>query len=446
MTRKFWTLAAAMMFSCILSPLAFGQANYDESKVGTYQLPDPLVCLDGTVVKTAEQWEKVRRPEILEMFQREMFGRLPKELIEAGNHPDFVTFKVFESSNDALGGKAIRKQVEITFHELDYAKTKKDSGREVKANLLIYIPKNASGPVPAFLGCNFLGNHTITPEKEIALFHLRNGSMPKDDKNLKPEDSRGYRVNRWDVDQILDAGYALATLHYMDVTFDERNGIGTGIFSLYGDSKATEERTPDAWGSITAWAWGLSRALDYLETDEHIDASRVAVMGHSRLGKTSLWAGASDPRFAVVISNNSGCGGSALSRRNYGETLTIINRNFPHWFAKNFRQYNADPNTLPIDEHELIALMAPRPVYVASAKEDRWANPKGEYLSVYHAVPVYELYGEKPFDGLSEPAQPAVDQPVFGKKMGYHIRTGGHDVKSYDWTQYIRFADQFLKK
>ena len=445
MTRKFWSLAAAMMFSCILSPLAFGQANYDESKVGTYQLPDPLVCLDGTVVKTAEQWEKVRRPEILEMFQREMFGRLPKELIEAGDHPDFVTFKVFESSDDALGGKAIRKQVEITFHELDYAKTKKETGREVKANLLIYIPKNAEGPVPAFLGCNFMGNHAVTSDKGVAMRSLIDGSAHHI-KSADPEALRGYRANRWDIEQILDAGYALATIHYVDVVFDGRDGIGTGIMSLYGDSKATEERAPDAWGAITAWAWGLSRALDYLETDEHIDATRVAVMGHSRLGKTALWAGASDPRFAVVISNNSGCGGAALSRRNYGETLTIINYNFPHWFAKNFRQYNADPNTLPIDEHELFALMAPRPVYAASAQADRWADPKGEYLSVYHAVPVYELYGEKPFDGLSEPAQPAVDQPVHGKRMGYHIRTGGHDVTPFDWTQYIRFADQFLKK
>ena len=445
MTRKFWSLTAAMMFSCLLSPFALGQANYDESKVGTFELPDPLVCLDGTVVKTAEQWEKVRRPEILEMFQREMFGRLPKELIEAGNHPDFVTFKVFESSNDALGGKAIRKQVEITFHELDYAKTKKDSGREVKANLLIYIPKNASGPVPAFLGCNFMGNHAVTSDKDVAMRSLIDGSAHHI-KSADPDALRGYRANRWDIEQILDAGYALATIHYVDVVFDGRDGIGTGIMSLYGDSKATEERAPDAWGAITAWAWGLSRALDYLETDEHIDASRVAVMGHSRLGKTALWAGASDPRFAVVISNNSGCGGAALSRRNYGETLTIINYNFPHWFAKNFRQYNADPNTLPIDEHELFALMAPRPVYAASAQADRWADPKGEYLSVYHAVPVYELYGEKPFDGLSEPAQPAVDQPVHGKRMGYHIRTGGHDVTPFDWTQYIRFADQFLKK
>ena len=445
MSRNFWSLAAAMMFSCLLSPLAFGQANYDESKVGTYQLPDPLVCLDGTVVKTAEQWEKVRRPEILEMFQREMFGRLPKELIEAGDHPDFVTFKVFESSDDALGGKAIRKQVEITFHELDYAKTKKETGREVKANLLIYIPKNAEGPVPAFLGCNFMGNHAVTNDKGVAMRSLIDGSAHHI-KSADPNALRGYRANRWDIEQVIDAGYALATIHYVDVVFDGRDGIGTGIMSLYGDSKATEERAPDAWGAITAWAWGLSRVLDYLETDEHIDATRVAVMGHSRLGKTALWAGASDPRFAVVISNNSGCGGAALSRRNYGETLAIINYNFPHWFAKNFRQYNADPNTLPIDEHELFALMAPRPVYAASAQNDRWADPKGEYLSVYHAVPVYELYGEKPFDGLSEPAQPAVNQPAHGNRMGYHVRTGGHDVMPFDWTQYIRFADQFLKK
>lgn len=412
--------------------------NYDEAKIPQYTLPDALLCSDGTPVKSADVWEKTRRPEILELFQREMFGRLPDALRKAGNHPDFVTFNVVESDENAYGGKAIRKQVEITFHALDSDKT-------VTANLLIYIPKNAQKPVPVFAGYNFRGNHTITDEKAIRVFHLRDGIIPADDSNLPEDSARGSSSNRWDLDAILDAGYALAVIHYMDVAFDTENCMRSGIFALYDDAKDPEDRAGDDWGSITAWAWGMSRVMDYIETDPMLDASRVAVMGHSRLGKTSLWTGASDPRFAVVISNDSGCGGAALSRREFGETVARINHSFPHWFCRNFWNYNEAVNDLPMDEHELVALMAPRPVYIASAEDDLWADPYGEYLSGFHAVPVYSLFVSAPFDGLSAPSHPAIHHPV-GNVIGYHIRAGKHDVTNYDWEQYIRFADKFFKK
>ncbi|MDO4856715.1 MAG: acetylxylan esterase [Thermoguttaceae bacterium] len=412
--------------------------NYDEALVPEYTLPDPLTCNDGTKVTTVEQWEKVRRPEILEQFQREMFGRLPKALREAGNHPDFVTFRVFEQSDDAYHGKAIRKQVEITFKSLT-------SDETVKANLLIYLPKNAPKPVPMFVGYNFQGNHTITDEPEVVLFHTRNSLEPVDESKLEGKGARGGSSSRWDLDQILDAGYGLATIHYNDVAFDGNRCHETGICKLYGFAHDAESREPDEWGSITAWAWGMGRVMDYFETDPQIDAKRVAVMGHSRLGKTSLWTGASDPRFAIVISNDSGCGGAALSRRNYGETVHRINVSFPFWFCLNFRKYNEDLAALPMDEHELIALMAPRPVYVASASEDKWADPNGEYQSCFFAVPVYQLYGTKtPFDGLEAPNWPGAENPV-GNIIGYHCRKGGHDVQSYDWTQYIKFADKYLQ-
>ncbi|MDO4573902.1 MAG: acetylxylan esterase [Planctomycetia bacterium] len=417
------------------------EVNYDEAKVPSYTLPDPLVCLDGMRVQSVSDWETKRRPEILKLFRDQMYGYLPEILARAGNHPDFVKFEVAEQGNDALGGTAIRKQVVITFTHPDRP------GKCVKAHLLIYLPKNATGPVPVFLGCNFLGNHTITTEKEIFLFHLRNGSVITEETALQGNEVRGGRICRWDVPAILKRGYGLATLHYIDVAKDSlRDCFTSGIFDLYG--KATDEasRGDTEWGAITAWAWGLSRAMDYLETDRQIDASRVAVMGHSRLGKTALWAGATDPRFAITISNDSGCGGAALSRREYGETIQIMSGGLRYWFCRNFQKYGPCVDTFGIDQHELIALMAPRPVYVASAEEDRWADPKGEYLSCLYAVPVYRLYGiSEPFGGRTEAELPKQNTQV-GGVIGYHIRTGVHDVTPLDWEMYLNFADRHFRK
>ena len=396
---------------------------YDEEKVLSYDLPDLLLGLDGKRIRTAEDWVTKRRPEILRLFEKEVFGRSPKK-------PNPLRFEVVEEASKALKGKAKRKQILIHL-----GKGKKS----LALNLLLYLPVRTKVPVSCFLTLNFLGNHTVhsDPAIRIPTSWVRDGNGAKN--NQATDEGRGSRSSRWAIEAILDRGYAFATMYYGDIDPDFHDGFENGVHGLYSSSE-TNMRQSDDWASIAGWAWGLSRGLDYLETDSQIDGKRVALMGHSRLGKTSLWAGALDQRFALVISNNSGCGGAAISRRRFGETVKRINTSFPHWFCENFKKYNDKENECPVDQHMLIALSAPRPVYVASAQDDKWADPKGEFLSALEAEPVYQLFGHK----FGVVKQPPADQPVHGR-IGYHVRTGKHDVTPYDWEQFVNFADKHLK-
>lgn len=398
------------------------QLNYDESKVKPYELPAGLVAQDGTVINSPKLWNEKRRPEILALFEEHIYGvMLPKARI-------YVT--LVEECREALSGQATRRQVMISFPDFP-------SGPVL--HLALYLPNKATQPAPCFLGLNFHGNHAAfdDPAIELSTAWMRSGE-PEVMNNRSTPASRGTGVSRWPLDKIIDRGYALATLYYGDIEPDHEEGFSQSVRSMF--SSASRGRSGNNAGAITAWAWGLSRVMDYLETVQELDSSRVCLTGHSRLGKTSLWAAANDQRFALVISNNSGCGGAALSRRNFGETLYALSNVRPHWFCENCRTHSARIDELPVDQHMLMALIAPRPVFVSSAENDYGADPLGEYLSCRHASDVYHLLGS---EGMVSPNFPKLNQPIMST-IGYSIRSGLHDITLSDWEYHLDFADLHL--
>lgn len=389
------TLVSAALLLLLGSPLPAQKVrtvswttNDDESKVPEYTLPDPLLCKDGTAVTTLEQWENVRRPELVEILTTYMYGKAPQVKLPLG-------YELLGYEPGVFEGLAKRKVVRLFLSE--------DKGAGPCVEAFVYSPNDGSGPAPAFLCFN----------------------IPKDDVIIR----------------LLRHGYGVACFKNTDAAPDNLSCYETGIIPYYYRPGQTCP-DPDQWGSIAAWAWTASRLMDYLEKDPDIDASKVAVEGHSRLGKTALWAGAVDRRFAMVYPAGSGCCGAALSRRMYGETLFNANVSFPHWLAGNFQQFSMREQYMPFDQHEVIALCAPRPVYLAGGVDDTWADPRGEYLAGRAANPVYALYG---VPGLVSDELPAQDVPDQQGRIAYHVRTGGHTVNEFDWLRFIEFADKYLK-
>jgi hypothetical protein len=394
-------------------------ANYDEAKVPAFVLPLILNVKADSVEAVRAAWV-TRRAELLKIFTEEMFGSYPSSPYE-------LDCKEVESG-PAFDGKALRQQ---------FAVTVKTSSGSQRIDLLVYSPTNATGPVPCFLGLNFRGNHTVDSDPKIL---IPVSWAPKDDAakvvdNKSTEAGRGTSNRRWECEMLVENGCAVATAYCGDIDPDFDDQFRNGLHALFPEHRPSADH-PERWGTIAAWSWGLSRLLDCIEQKvKAVDPRRVAVIGHSRLGKTSLWAGATDTRFAAVISNDSGCGGAALSRREFGETIWRINNSFPHWFCGNFKKYSNNEANMPFDQHQLLALAAPRPLYVASASEDLWADPKGEFLATQLAGELFQKLGGKP---LALKDFPMPNAASVGQ-VSYHLREGKHDIIAWDWKHYVEF-------
>jgi hypothetical protein len=357
-------------------------------------LPDPLVLPDKSRITTSQQWMNEQRGRLLDLFQQEVYGK------PTVGRPANMTFNVMAEDATAMGGQATLRRVEIRIQ--NDAKTGSFTVR------LVSFTPNAA------------------PQKPVRAFVYVNPFLESD-----TDPTRATKSDHWPAEAIIARGFGAVALYAADLDPDINN-FDNGVHKFYDNGV----RGPSTWGTLAAWAWGASRAMDYVETDPRIDRRAVAVIGWSRGGKAALVAGATDQRFALTISNESGEGGAALARRNHGEGITDINTQFPHWFALNFRKYNGAPETLPVDSHELLAMMAPRAVYVSSASLDDWADPMGEFLGAVNAAPVYQLFG---IDGLGTMTFPAPGEHIHKKQMGYHLRVGTHDLTRFDWDLFMDF-------
>jgi len=371
--------------------------NYYEEKVPTYTLPDVLISENGRKIESQEQWTKIRRPEILELFRKNVYGRVP-------NTPYSKSYKIVNEDSNAMNGDATLKQIDITITA---------EGKSLVVHLTLFVPNMIKKPVPVFLLINNRGTANTDPTRKV-------------------------KSEFWPAEELIAHGYAISAFNNADVDPDKFDDFKDGIHALLDKGK----RSDDAWGTIAAWAWGASRCLDYLETDMDIAANRVAVVGHSRGGKAALWAGAEDQRFAMVVSNESGCGGATLSRRRYGETIADINIAAPHWFCSNYKKYNNNENSLPVDQHMLLSLIAPRGLYVACASEDLWGDPLGSYLAINNSIPVFNLL--QTGTDLS-PDMPPLNTKVQSGRVAYHIRDGAHNMLVKDWNWFTDLGDVVLK-
>jgi len=371
--------------------------NYAEKNVPDYTLPDPVVASDGSKIATADDWNQRRRSELMELFRSHVYGRRPD--VEYA-----VQFKQTEVLEDVFDGAATGRSMTATI-TID--------GRSFSFPFVAFVPNDQERPVPAIVHIN---NRYFIPLEKAASEH----------------------DPFWPARTIIERGYATASFHTSHVDPDRKDGYADGIRSFFPGVQAPSD---EAWGSLSAWGWAASRILDYLDSLDAVDGTRVAVSGHSRGGKTALWAACEDTRFAIAYSNESGCGGAALSRRDFGETVGKITTKYFYWFCGAFSQYADRESELPVDQHEVMALIAPRGVYVASADEDLWCDPRGEYASLVAAAPVFRLLNKK---SISNATMPALNQPRVNGQTGYHIRTGSHGLRGKDWRWFLDFADPLL--
>jgi len=429
LTRRRWAGAVGSGF--YLSR-AFGQSNnapenvagipvnYDESRVGQYTLPDPLRLANGEPVKTANDWTGKRRPEIIRLYEENQFGRSPAQ-------PDGLSFDVFDKGTPAYNSAVTRKQVTVHF-------SREKSGP--KADVLMYLPAVAKKPVPVLLTPSFIANSTMVSDPGV-----KQGEIWDRDKKRVPAPKES-RFAKFDVERICGQGIGIATVYYGDIDPDFEGGMPYGVRAAQLKPGQTQ-LGPDEWGSIAAWAWGLSRILDYLETDKDVDAKRVGLFGVSRLGKTVLWTGAHDTRFALVIASCSGEGGAALSRRNYGETIKHLTApgRYAYQFCANYARYGDRVDQFPIDGHMLVSLIAPRPLLLQTGDTDRWSDPKGEFLAAVAATPVYRLFGKQ---GITTDTMPAAGRPMLDT-LSYFMHSGGHGALPSDWDAFLNFLNTHLK-
>ena len=404
-----------IVFILMTFALAFGRQKkendsdiiYDEAKVPHYDLPSLLISAGGDTITTAEEWMNIRRPEILSLFANLIYGQIPHS-----TNPMLVDFDEQNVDKNFMNGKGTRKEIRILF---------RNANGRAEMTLLVFIPNKATRPAPAFMHLSFDDNKSINMDI--------NPNNPDKLKNGLP------------IGEILDRGYAFISVYQQDLVSHNEVGFDRGIQPLFF-TKGQSFPKAHEWGVLATISWSAMRALDYLETDEDIDHARVAIMGHSKLGKATLWAAAQNERFALAISAQSGCAGAALWRRRSGETLSKMVTRFPYWLCRNAWKFVNQEDDLPVDQHMLLALMAPRPVYVAGSEKDSWADPRGEYLSAYFASEVYQLLGKQ---GLTSKDQPPLNEAIIQSDVGYHIRPGGHSVEAFDWEQFLKFADYHLQ-
>lgn len=382
------------------------------------ELPDPLVALNGRVVTSPRQWRE-RRAELLRLFEHYVYGPIPPR-------PRDFAARMIGEHDDFLGGKATLRLVRLDC----------GAGAGPQIDLILVVPRSASSkPVPVFLAMNFCGNHALTDDPRVPLGRNWLGRCPGTQDGRATDACRGTQAKDWPLEEIVARGFALASFASADVDSD-RGDVSDGLYRWLAKGDPAENRPADR-GTLAAWAWGFHRCVDYLVADPDIDSKRIAAVGHSRNGKTALLAAAFDERIAIAFPHQAGCGGTAPSRGTLGESVKAINDRFPHWFNARFKEFNDAPERLPLDQHCLVALCAPRPVLISAAKEDEWSNPPGQYDVAKAATPVYELLGA---EGVRGSRMPPTGR-VVGGELAYVIRPGKHSMTAGDWGAFMNFAD-----